>query len=129
MRLQDQECPVCGYNDWYVKGKHRACRPCQAQAVRRYRERQALGQTVERQSRASRPLSVALQALEPPVARQRRTQTHCRRRHALEGSNVRWQTDGLGRVHRVCRTCHRERMRSRYGLASPVSLATMIENL
>jgi len=120
-------CPRCGHRDYYVRGRHATCRPCNAAAQRRYRERQLLGQTRESTGTPPRPLSASLTALDPAVATRRRTQTHCRRRHALSGSNVHWQTDALGRVHRVCRTCHRDRQRARYGMPQPAGrLAELI---
>lgn len=119
-------CPKCGHNDWYLKGRHRACRPCQALAARRYRARQALGQSVERTGRVPRPVSERLRAPRPLAACERAARTHCPRRHALSGLNVRWQADSLGRVQRVCRACHRDRQRARYGLAVPSSLAAQL---
>lgn len=119
-------CPKCGYNDWYVLGRHRTCRPCNAASQRRYRERQALGRDVDRQGRVPRPLSASLSLATPVAAVRRREATHCRRRHALTGNNVRWQADRAGRVSRVCRQCHREAQRARYSMPRPSGLADML---
>lgn len=120
-------CRQCGERDWYVRGSHKACRQCQRQAVRRYRARQAVGQGVEsRASHAPRALSTSLRAPTPAVAVQRRRQTHCHRRHALSGENVRWEVDRHGRSHRVCRACRRDRQRVRYGTDTGSALARML---
>lgn len=119
-------CPVCGHSDWYLKGRHRACRPCQALAARRYRLRQALGQGRERQGRAARPLSASLTLAQPVAAVARRERQTCRQGHAYSSGNTRWQTDRQGRVSRVCRQCHREAQRARYGMPRPTPLADML---
>lgn len=118
-------CPKCGHSDWYVLGMHRTCRPCNAASQRRYRERQALGRDVDRQSRVPRPLSQSL-ALPPVPAERRRQRKACPRGHSYAGRNVRWQADRLGRVARVCRQCHRETQRERYGMPRPSGLADML---
>lgn len=119
-------CPKCGHSDWYVLGRHRTCRPCNAASQRRYAERQRLGREAERQSRPVRPLYASLALTEPVAAVRRRRRSSCVHGHRYTAASTAWQTDSRGRQYRQCRTCHRDRQRERYGMGTADSLAMLL---
>lgn len=125
--MRYEPCKQCGNSDWYLKGEFSSCRPCHAEAQRRYLQNKRMGIEYSPKRLPIRSMEYLLtQGLKGSVSR---AVTHCPRNHAYAGDNVRVENSN-GRVHRRCKTCERDAKRVRYGLTpspDPARLSDLLD--
>lgn len=111
--MRTEPCKKCGMMDFYSKGDFSYCRPCHTEAQKRYTQRKATGEQIER----SKAPSLPLYALSTKNHFER-NKLACPKGHPLRGDNVRITSQRNGKhVNRKCRACERDAKRVKYGLA------------
>lgn len=123
MRDLTDPCPKCGSVDRYFKGNFSYCRPCHAEAQKRYLENKRLGITAETKGGPNRSLD---EIINNPALKAR-----CKNNHLLSGDNVRYDTQRGNILFRRCRACERNAKRVSYGLApepDAVRLSELLDN-
>lgn len=120
--MRTEPCKQCGNFDFYEKGNFSYCRPCHAEAQKRYAQNKRMGLSYEQEKSATKPL-----------ARRRfsgRTSVkYCPRGHSYSGDNVRYE-EYKGRMQIRCKACERDAKRVRYGLRAepnPLRLSDLLD--
>jgi hypothetical protein len=126
--LRDESCRKCGMTDRYVKGDFSYCRPCHNESQKRYLERKAKGEVIERMSPPHSSLEQLLSIRKSPE----RDKQRCSKGHPFSGDNLRLSSQRNGRhFKRRCRACERNYKRVKYGLQpepAPTSLTELLDN-
>lgn len=124
--MRTEPCKKCNAFDFYVKGDFSYCRPCHAEAQKRYSERKAAAEEVE----LLKAPSVALHA-QDYSRNSGRGRLVCKNGHPLNSENTRVSSQRGGRhLFRRCRACERNAKRVKYGLpveAVPARLSELLE--
>jgi hypothetical protein len=122
--MRSEPCKKCNNFDFYEKGTFSYCRPCHAEAQRRYAAKSSDRELLK-------PPTHSLEHLMARGNHPQRTKTHCVNGHPFSGDNVRISSQKNGKVaRRCCRTCERNAKRVRYGLApepQPMTLGRLLE--
>jgi len=121
--MRDEPCKQCGAFDRYVKGKFSYCRPCHAEAQKRYTQNKRMGVSYEHKK-------PPVKSLEQLLRSSNNLKPVCPRNHPYSGDNVRLEEQD-GYLHRRCRACERDAKRVRYGLApepDPVRLTDLLDS-
>lgn len=122
--MRTDPCKQCGAIDRYIKGEFSYCRPCHAEAQKRYMKNKAQGISPDLVGPPNRSLSLMLSQKN----HFQRNKTHCVNGHPLSGDNVRISSQRNGKhMFRRCRACERNAKRVKYGL--PVEPVTKLSDL
>jgi hypothetical protein len=122
--MRENPCNQCGAFDFYTKGKFSYCRPCHAEAQKRYASKIS-------EKELLKPPSHSLEKLLTMRQSSGRLKTHCVNGHPLSGDNVRISSQRDGKwMRRCCKTCERNAKRVKYGLApepKPTTLGSLLD--
>lgn len=126
--MRDDPCHKCGAYDWYYRGSFSYCRPCHAEAQKRYMERKKHAEEVQ----VVKPPSKTLHSQDFSQHSGRR-RLACKNGHPVNAENTRMSSQRGGKdLFRRCRVCERNTSRVKYGLpveAAPVKLSELLDQI
>ena len=121
--MRTDPCRQCSAVDFYHKGTFAYCRPCHAEAQKRYKARKAAAEQVE----VIKPPSLLL-SQHDFKSHAGRDRLACKNGHPVNSENVRMSSQRGGKhLFRRCRACERNARRVSYGL--PVETAVRLTDL